>query len=221
VRRRCLRAAASLAILLAAGACSAPAGDGPGAAAPTTAGAGPTPTSLEEPRTRSSLGELVEPLGSAEYDPAEHAAPARTVRSLSLPALGVEAAVVRPVGVEPNGEMEIPPAREVGWYRHGAAPGEGPAVLAAHVAYDGVDGVFRHLDRLAPGDEVAVAFDDGTALRYRVRELATYAKDELPDEVFDRTGPDQLVLITCGGDFNPSLRSYDANVVAYADPVPA
>ena len=155
-------------------------------------------TTSTEPRGRSPLADLVEPVGSAEYDPAEHEAPTRTVAALTLPAIGVASATVRPVGVEPNGEMEIPPADEVGWYRYGAAPGEGSAVLAAHIAYDGVDGVFRRLDRLAPGDEVEVRFDDGTALRYRVRALATYDKDELPDEVFDRDGPDQLVLITCG-----------------------
>jgi LPXTG-site transpeptidase (sortase) family protein len=222
VRRRELLAAASLIVVLAVGACSAPAGDGPGAAVTTTTAA-PTTTSApdSDPGARSPLADRVERLGSATYDPAEHEAPARSPSGLSVPAIGVEAAVVRPVGVEPSGEMEIPPAEEVGWYRFGAAPGEGSAVLAAHIAYDGVDGVFRRLDRLAPGDEVTVRFDDGAELTYRVRELATYDKDELPDAVFDRGGPDQLVLITCGGDFNPTLRSYESNVVAYADPVPA
>lgn len=219
--RRGLLAAASLTVVLAVGACSAPAGDGPGAAVTTTAAPATTTVPTTEAGARSPLADLVEPIGSATYDPAEHRAPARTPAGLTLASIGVVDAPVRPVGVEPNGEMEIPPAEEVGWYRFGAAPGEGSAVLAAHIAYDGVDGVFRRLDRLAPGDEVAVRFDDGTEVAYRVRELATYDKDELPDAVFDRDGPDQLVLITCGGDFNPALRSYESNVVAYADPVPA
>jgi LPXTG-site transpeptidase (sortase) family protein len=225
VRRRELLAAASLIVVLAVGACSAQAGDGPGASAttaPTTTIASPSPTTpVVGDGPRSPLADRVETVGSAAYDPTEHQAPARTPAGLSVTSIGIVDAPVRPVGVEPNGEMEIPPADEVGWYRFGAAPGEGSAVLAAHIAYDGVDGVFRRLDRLAPGDEVTVRFDDGAELTYRVRELATYDKDELPDAVFDRGGPDQLVIITCSGDFNPTLRSYESNVVAYADPVPA
>lgn len=218
--------AALLSLLLLVGvACGAPAGDGAGeAGVPTVAPPSEPPPSEPAPpattsRPTSELADRVRPLDSARYDPAEHAAPARTVTGLSLPALGVEVAPVEPVGVEPNGEMEIPPADEVGWYRFGAAPGEaGSAVLAAHVAYDGVDGVFRDLDRLDAGDEVAVTFDDGTTASYRVTEVVTHAKDALPDDLFARRGPERLVLITCGGDFNPSLRSYEDNVVATAVP---
>lgn len=219
--RRRLLAAAPLAVVLVVGACGAPAGDGSGATATTVApdpqaavGEPAPPTTLG----RSPLADQVAEVGSARYDPAEHAAPTTVVSRLSVPAVGVEDAPVRPVGVEPSGEMEIPPADEVGWYRFGAAPGEGSAVLAAHIAYDGVDGVFRRLDRAEPGDEVVVGFDDGSERRYVVTELVTYDKDELPDDVFDPQGPDRLVLITCGGAFNPSLRSYESNVVAYAAP---
>ena len=219
-RRRIVPAASSL-LLLAGVACSAPASqDAEPAAASTTA---PT-VAVEEPEVSttaptSPLAAAVEPLGSAVYDPAEHQAPERVPVGLALPSLGVDGAPVLPVGVEPDGEMEIPPADEVGWYRFGAAPGEaGSAVLAAHVAYDGVDGVFRNLDRLRAGDEVEVVFDDGARSRWVVTEVSTHRKDALPDELFDRSGPERLVLITCGGQFNPSLRSYDSNVVAHAVP---
>ncbi|HAS13191.1 MAG TPA: hypothetical protein DCS55_22175, partial [Acidimicrobiaceae bacterium] len=140
-RRRSVTAVAALLLLLVGVACGAPAGDGASdgetdepAAAPTTAPA----TTVPGPRPTSDLADRVEPLDSARYDPAEHEAATRTVTGLSLPVIGVDGAPVEPVGVEPNGEMEIPPAEEVGWYRFGAAPGEsGSAVLAAHIAYDG------------------------------------------------------------------------------------
>ena len=46
------------------------------------------------------------------------------------------------------------------------------------------------------------------------------SKDELPvDRVFSKDGDPVLTLITCGGDFNRSLRSYSDNVVAYAEPI--
>lgn len=43
---------------------------------------------------------------------------------------------------------------------------------------------------------------------------------ELPRErIWRNTGPETLVLITCGGDFNPDINRYDDNIVVYAVPV--
>ncbi|WP_436794779.1 class F sortase [Actinospongicola halichondriae] len=204
---------ASAAVLLAVGACSAPAGEGAEL---------PTPDQGDVPSEglgSSALSGRTERLDSALYDPSEHRAPRRPT-GLSISALGVEGAPVLPVGLEPNGEMEIPGVDDVGWYELGVAPGEvGSAVLAAHIAYDGVDGVFRHLERLSDGDDVSVAFDDGSSRRYRITAVTEYGKDELPAELFSRTLPERLVLITCGGEFNASIRSYESNVVAFAEPV--
>lgn len=145
-----------------------------------------------------------------------------TVRptALSLPTLGIKDAPVAPVGIEANGEMQIPDAEEVGWYRFGAVPGnEGSAVLAAHIAADGVDGVFRNLDGLDPGDAIEVSDADGESLPFLIVDVTRYDKRQLPfDAIFAREGSPRLTLITCGGDFNSELRSYDSNTVAYAVP---
>lgn len=143
--------------------------------------------------------------------------------SFRLPDLGIAGAMVRSVGVTGAGVFEVPPAEEIGWYRFGSAPGqEGSSVLAAHIAYDGVDGVFRWLATVEPGAAVEVTLDDGSTLRYTITGTTTYDKDELPvDELFDETGPDRLVLITCGGRFNPNLSSYESNVIAFAEPTPS
>ena len=140
---------------------------------------------------------------------------------LRIPSLGIDEAVVVDVGVETNGDFEVPIASEVGWYRFGPTPGaEGSAVLAAHIAQGGVDGVFRYLADLEVGAEFSVIYDDGTAGDFRVTEMNQYDKDELPtDELFRKFGDSQLVLITCGGDFNRQIRSYDDNVVAVAVPI--
>jgi LPXTG-site transpeptidase (sortase) family protein len=199
---RSFAVAAVTSFLLAVGACGAPASEN---GAPSAATAETTTTTVR-------LADLVEPVGSARYDPAEHRGP-RQPSGLSIPAIDVGSAAVLPVGLQDNGEMEIPPAEQVGWYETGSA------VLAAHIAYNGVDGVFRHLDRLSDGDEVEVSFDDGSSEPYRITEVVQYRKDALPDEIFSRSEPERLVLITCGGEFNPSLRSYESNVVAYAEPI--
>ncbi len=137
---------------------------------------------------------------------------------ISIPALGVRAAVS---AVGNNGiEMEVPAtARDVGWYRFGPAPGapDGSAVLAAHVAWRGSRGVFYDLRDLPAGAEIEIAFDDGSVRTFRSVALTSYGKADLPvDDIFRREGPPVLTLITCGGAFNPSLNSFEDNVVAYA-----
>ena len=128
---------------------------------------------------------------------------------------------VVPVGVEADGSFEVPAVNEVGWYRFGSNAGDpGSTVLAAHISYDGVDGVFRHLSSVSPGARVEIEMADGAVVEYRVVEMAEYDKAELPvDDLFSEFGDDRLVLITCGGTFNPSLRSYDSNVVVHAVPI--
>lgn len=191
----------------------------------TTTTSTPTPSSddpvanLDEEDERSELADLTRPIGSALLQPAEVPNPQPV--GLVVESLDIASAPIVDVGVESNGEMEIPGAREIGWYRFGPTPGEsGSAVLAAHIAFNGRDGVFRDLDDLEVGAVVEVMYDDGSSRRFRVTETAQYAKDELPvDRIFAKDGAPELTLITCGGDFNRSLRSYSDNVVVYAEPI--
>ena len=192
-------------------------------AAPVTTATTTAPIEEPAPTTppRSPLAESVAPLGSARYDVEDHVDDRAVPTSISIEGVGVAEAPVIDVGVEENGDMEIPGADSVGWYRFNATPGEaGSAVLAAHISFDGQPGVFRYLDEANVGDRVVVEFDDGTRSEFEIVELAQYDKQELPDErVFAKTGDPVLTLITCGGDFNRSLRSYEDNIVAYAIPI--
>ena len=167
----------------------------------------------------SDLADRTRPLGSALLQPPSEPLPVPV--GLVIDSIGITSAPVIDVGVEPNGEMEIPGASQVGWYRFGPTPGEnGSAVLAAHIAFNGRDGVFRDLDVIEVGAVVEIDYDDGSSKRFEITETAQYAKDELPvDRIFAKDGAPELTLITCGGDFNRSLRSYSDNVVAYAVPL--
>ncbi len=185
-----------------------------------------TPVSVEESsddaeESVSELASRTQELGSALLGPVRDPSPVPA--ALSIESLDVSFAPVVDVGVESNGEMEIPGASQVGWYRFGPSPGEaGSAVFAAHIAFNGRDGIFRDLDDIEVGDVIEISYDDGSTKRFRITETAQYSKDELPvDRVFAKDGPPELTLITCGGDFNRSLRSYSDNVVAYAAPIDA
>jgi LPXTG-site transpeptidase (sortase) family protein len=172
-----------------------------------------------------NLSALVQELPPAPigFPPPDRATPQNQPVSLDIPAIGVTGGPVIAVGVEPNGEMEVPPADEVGWYRFGPTPGQaGATVLAAHVAFDGRNGIFVRLDELSPGDEVTVGLADGTTATYVVETTRQFPKDGLPDdELFAREGPETLVLITCGGRFDTDARSYEDNIVVTATPLAA
>jgi sortase (surface protein transpeptidase) len=80
--------------------------------------------------------------------------------------------------------------------------------------------VFFDLEVLESGDRIEVVYADDTSKTFEVEARATYLKDELPlDVIFSREGPPALTLVTCGGDFDSSVSSYDSNVVVYARPV--
>ncbi|WP_337060410.1 class F sortase [Kineococcus sp. G2] len=157
--------------------------------------------------------------------PAAPSAPAVVTAPVALrvPELGIDAPL-DPVGVTPAGTMEVPErAARVGWYRFGPVPGApGSAVLAGHVdtARDG-PGALHPLARAAAGQVVEVALADGAVRRFAVTARREVVKTELPvAELFARDGPPRLVLVTCGGEFDEERRSYAANVVVVAEPLP-
>lgn len=156
------------------------------------------------------------------YDPSAIPPPAPAPISVTIDGVPISDAPVVAVGVEPNGELEIPGATDVGWYRFGPTPKEsGSAVFAAHIAFNGRNGVFRRLADVQPGAVVTVEYQDGSSSTHVVTEIAQYSKADLPlERVFSKTGDPVLTLITCGGAFNRTLNAYDDNVVVYAVPAP-
>jgi sortase (surface protein transpeptidase) len=137
---------------------------------------------------------------------------------IRIPAIGVSAAVVR-LGLNRDGSLQVPGDFGVtGWFTGGPAPGEtGPAVIAGHI--DSRDGpaVFYRLRELRPGDEITVERTDGSSVRFAVDGVAQYPKQAFPTEAVFGPSPDPMLrLITCGGAFDRSQRSYRDNIVVTA-----
>ncbi|WP_142026514.1 class F sortase [Blastococcus colisei] len=136
-----------------------------------------------------------------------------------VPVLDVDAPVGG-LGLDVCGALEVPTDFDAaGWYVDGPEPGEpGPAVVVGHVDDYTGPAVFHRLETLEVGDEVLIDRGDGTTATFRVRAVEAYAKDEFPTErVYGRTPDPELRLITCGGEFDRTERSYLGNVVVYAD----
>jgi Sortase domain len=139
--------------------------------------------------------------------------------AVSIPALSVAGPLEDLVADPATGELAAPndPSR-AGWYAAGVVPGDlGPAVIGGHVDSRSGPGVFFRLRSLRPGDLVDVTRSDGRTVRFSVIAVALYPKDEFPTEaVYGPTSAPELRLVTCGGAFDRSARSYDDNVVVDA-----
>ncbi|MFM9135302.1 MAG: class F sortase, partial [bacterium] len=158
-------------------------------------------------------------------DAAELPRPDRTPRpvELRIPAIDLRVAV-DVVGLDAAGQVEVPvDVARSGWYRFSAKPGsgEGSTVVVGHV--DGVDqgaGAFFDLRSLDPGDTVTVTRSDERQVIYEVVARERFDKDRVPlRELFSRSGPERLTLITCGGAFDPAALEYTDNIVVTAVPV--
>jgi LPXTG-site transpeptidase (sortase) family protein len=180
----------------------------------TTNTADPSPSPVPTSPLAASLGPR---LSAIPTPPAERPRPigfsGAELRLLGFPIVDV--------GVDGEGEFDVPDHRAIGWYRYGSAPGEpGATVLAAHVNWRGKVGPFARLGKLEPGDRVDVALDDGTSRTYEVVERTMYPKVALPAErIWTTTGDETLVLITCGGQYVRRDHRYLDNIVVYAVPV--
>lgn len=140
---------------------------------------------------------------------------------LKVPSLGISAKVEE-VGRKADGTMGTPADfMDVGWWSEGQKPGEeGNAVFDGHVNNALTKaGVFEHLSQIHKGDYVTVSGAEGRTLVYEVTEVNLYDTDQAPlAAIFAKTGPSQLVLITCDGEWVQDERSFDKRLVVIARP---
>jgi sortase (surface protein transpeptidase) len=146
-------------------------------------------------------------------DPVAGPAPDR----IRIPAIGVDSAL-EALHLDAAGGL-APPHNygQAGWYADGTPPGQvGPAVIAGHIDSTRGPAVFYRLGQLHPGDLIEVA-RAGRWLGFRVVAVDRYPKKAFPTAaVFGPTPDPQLRLITCGGAFDRTRKSYVDNTVVYA-----
>ena len=144
-------------------------------------------------------------------------------KRLQVPKLGIDAKI-ETVGVTAEGNMASPSTfHTVAWYKGGTAPGGiGSAVIAGHVDNAlSVNGVFKELHTLVPGDEVLVQTETAGTLRYRVVALEEYDYLNAPlKEIFDRNDGQYLNLVTCAGTWLSDRGTYDKRLIVYTELVP-
>ena len=130
---------------------------------------------------------------------------------------------VRVSATGPSGELQIPPdINEAGWWDGGARLGDpfGAIVVAAHVdSFSQGVGRFAELMGMRPGDVVHL---DSAHLsqEYQVVSSTLVPKAELTSrvDIFSAEGRSRLVLVTCGGAYDPEAGGYQSNVIVVGTP---
>ncbi|MEV6713128.1 class F sortase [Lentzea sp. NPDC051208] len=190
-------------------------------------GPGPVADSLSTGRGPDLTG-LIGGANTANAKPADptpqqqqQPAPPKTgPGSVRLPAGGSATLVRKEVE---DGVLPVPEGiGEATWWGTELAAAEGATVLAGHVDWKGAKGPFAELWQAQNGREVVVADSAGKEFRFRIKQIETIRKEELPAravEFFGPRGPHRLVLVTCGGTWVGGQQGYEANRVVIAEPV--
>jgi LPXTG-site transpeptidase (sortase) family protein len=136
---------------------------------------------------------------------------------------GASPAQVALADVADDGFLAVPEdISKLGWWIGSSPMGatRGTTLIAGHVdsAVAGL-GVFAKLKEMGAGDQITVVDGLGNPWKFEVTDTEQVTKSKLPGELFDTSGDRRLALITCGGSFDSRLRSYEDNLIVWAEPV--
>jgi hypothetical protein len=169
----------------------------PTAAAPTTTGPGP-------------LG--------ADTTSAAHPTGVPTTGTVHLPAGGIAELIA--AQVSKDGTMSVPERLDQAtWWGATLGAPVGTTLLAGHVNWQGRTGPFAELWQDRIGQLITVVDNKGRNWVYRITQLVTVAKADLPNrakQLYGLDGDHRLVLATCGGEFVGGNEGYDDNRFAVA-----
>lgn len=144
--------------------------------------------------------------------------PSEEPATIRIPRLNIDTKIQQ-TGLNARGEMGVPTNyTDVAWYKHGTIPGQrGSAVIDGHVDNGlGLAGVFKNLQELKKGDDIYVITKTGRELHFIVEEAVAYPYKSVPlEKLFTRSDDARLNLITCGGAWIKSEKTYDERFVVY------
>lgn len=130
---------------------------------------------------------------------------------------------------DPGNAVLAPPEdiSTVGWYVRSAPFGvdQGSTVLTSHIDYNGVVGLGTLFSSLKKGDPVTLTDGNGKEHHYAVSQETIRIDKEDPeyikktmDTINKKEGKNILVMITCGGDYDPSSPlGYNQNFITVAE----
>ncbi len=138
---------------------------------------------------------------------------------ISLPTIDTQG-FIQQVGVDQNKQVAVPTnVHMAGWFVDTVRPGQaGLAVIDGHVDGLTTGGIFRNLKKLKVGDQFSVTLGSGYTIYYAVTSVAAIDAGDAVSPLFsqDPSVASQLNLITCGGTFNTTTKTYDHRIIVTA-----
>jgi sortase (surface protein transpeptidase) len=152
--------------------------------------------------------------------PMAQALPASVPVQVEIPALGVNAALIK-LGRNANGTLQVPPLDNhnlAGWFDRSVTPGQkGTSIILGHVDNFTGPSVFFSIKMLRPGELIKVVRANGGTAVFSVDGVQEVAKVTFPASIiYGNTRYPELRLITCGGPFDTTTRQYLDNIVVYS-----
>jgi len=181
------------------------------------------PTPLVE--TKGVTDQPADASGAMKTDQqkSEYAVPPDHPRELTIQKLGINANII-PISALKDGSLDAPKtAWDVGWYEKSALPGSGSGAsfIDGHVNDAiGTPGIFYKLSLLTKGDQITIERGDHTTISYVVVEIDQQAIAEV--DMNKALSPldsskEGLTLMTCGGVYNATRKTYDDRIIVYAE----
>jgi len=172
---------------------------------------------VHAPRPSPVAAGILGPFGGRAHRPLPRSVPV----AVDIPAIGVHSRLLH-LGVNSDGTIQVPSlntrAGDAAWYKYSPTPGQrGTSVIEGHVDTYLGPAVFFRLGALRPGDSIDVRLADGITAVFRVTGVRQYLKSRFPAKtIYGAAGFAALHLITCGGVFDYTTRSYLSSTVVFA-----
>lgn len=145
--------------------------------------------------------------------------PQKPVR-IAISDIEVDAPVI-PVGTEPDGAMSAPrSSTDIGWYERSALLGseDKAMLLSGHYGLEHLPEVLHRLNELEKGDTITVTGSNKDTAVFKVVETETQNRHKVDMEKAFRyaKGQESMSIITCIGEFDHSIGTYDKRHIVYA-----
>ena len=141
--------------------------------------------------------------------------------SLEIPNQDISILEVENIGLESDGQLQTPSTwSTAGWYVASAKPGQqGMVVIDGHYDTDtGQPAAFWELKNINLSDKVSLQDERGRTFTYKVSDIFFVdIQDPQRKQVFQESGKAELVLITCGGVWDPVENTYNKRLVVKAE----
>jgi LPXTG-site transpeptidase (sortase) family protein len=154
-----------------------------------------------------------------ESIPEERGVPADLPKRVTIPQLDIDG-LIQLVSTDQYGRIAVPSNIHVaGWYINSVKPGEnGLSIISGHRNGKVSLGIFYNLERLKKDDKITIEFGDGSLRDFLVIDVIQIETEKAQNIMYERLEgvEKQLVLVTCGGEYDKELKTYIDRVIVRA-----